>query len=173
MANKYAQEADEINRALRQVYGLLGNDARIGSHKQEAEELRVKIDGMLKTINTNIQELADIEEKDFYGTDPTFAGRRRRLITDTEGIKTDFEIYVFPELEKLTKQLIEETKANPAAQVNEGVLELNPAGERWTVQKVLDSAGQFVDQAARAGEIAAKGYALAKALGLVFGIVIP
>lgn len=167
------REAEEIAKTLRQVYELLGNDKLNAVYKGDATELRSKMRDLLGNINTNINELAKLDSADVFDDDPTLARRKHILIEGIETAKIDFEFEIVPALEKLTKQVIENSKQDPPAKVDDSTLPPSPSGEKWTIQKVLDTAGNFVDQAARAGSIITKAYTLAKALGLIMGIPIP
>ncbi len=176
MASDYLEssqsDAEEIAKTLQQVDVLLGNE-KLNQLYEGAAELRKNVRKMLVNIKTNLEALGNLEKEDPFKTDPTLANQRYKLIKQIETTKIDFEFDIVPALEKLTRQVVEKSKQNPPEQVDEKALPPPPPGERWTVQKVLDSASQFVEQAARAGAIFTKAYTLAKALGLVLGIPIP
>jgi hypothetical protein len=166
-------DAEEIAKTLQQVDALLGSDKLDQLYKGDAAELRKNVRKMLVNIKTDLEALGNLEKDDPFKTDPTLANQRYKLIKNIETAKIDFEFEIVPALEKLTRQVVETSKQNPPQQVNEETLPPPPPGEKWTVQKVLDTASQFVEQAARAGAIFTKAYTLAKALGLVLGIPIP
>lgn len=177
MASDYLEsslsDAEEIAKTLQQVDALLGSDKLDQLYKGDAAELRKNVRKMLVNIKTDLEALGNLEKDDPFKTDPTLANQRYKLIKNIETAKIDFEFEIVPALEKLTRQVVETSKQNPPQQVNEETLPPPPPGEKWTVQKVLDTASQFVEQAARAGAIFTKAYTLAKALGLVLGIPIP
>jgi hypothetical protein len=166
-------EAEEIAKTLRQVDTLLASEKLSDVYESDVQKLRGNVRKMLLNISTHIQTLSALEDDVIFKTDPSFANQRHRLINLIETAKIDFEFDIVPALEKLTKQVIANSKQEPPTQVDESKLPPPPAGESWTVQKVLDTAGQFVDQAAHAGTILTKAYTLAKALGLVLGIPVP
>jgi hypothetical protein len=166
-------DAEEIAKTLQQVDALLGSDKLDQLYKGDAAELRKNVRKMLVNIKTDLEALGNLEKDDPFKTDPTLANQRYKLIKNIETAKIDFEFEIVPALEKLTRQVVETSKQNPPQQVNEETLPPPPPGEKWTVQKVLDTASQFIEQAARAGAIFTKAYTLAKALGLVLGIPIP
>ncbi|GAB4451401.1 MAG: hypothetical protein OHK0041_14180 [Anaerolineales bacterium] len=177
MASDYVEsslgDAEEIAKTLQQVDALLGSDKLNQLYQGDAAELRKNVRKMLVNIKTDLEALSNLEKDDPFKTDPTLANQRYKLIKNIETAKIDFEFEIVPALEKLTRQVVETSKQNPPEQVNEETLPPPPPGEKWTVQKVLDTASQFVEQAARAGAIFTKAYTLAKALGLVLGIPIP
>lgn len=177
MASDYLEsslhDAEEIAKTLQQVDALLGSDKLNQLYQGDAAELRKNARKMLVNIRTDLETLDNLEKADPFKTDPSLANQRYKLIEKIETTKIDFEFEIVPALEKLTRQVVENSKQNPPEQVNEETLPPPPPGEKWTVQKVLDTASQFVEQAARAGAIFTKAYTLAKALGLVLGIPIP
>jgi hypothetical protein len=177
MSNNYLEtsqrDAEEMSKTLQHVDNLLASDKLDQLYEGDAAELRRKVKTMLMSVNTRLHELSDLEEKDVFKTNPVFATQRHQLIEGIESAKIDFEFDIVPALEKLTKKVVQNSKENPPEQVDEKALPPPPPGERWTVQKVLDTAAQFVEQAARAGTIVTKAYTLAKALGLVLGIPVP
>lgn len=177
VASEYVEssqgDAEEIAKTLQQVDTLLASEKLHQLYQGDAAELRKNVRKMLVSIRTDLEALDNLEKEDPFKTDPTLANQRYKLIKNIESAKVDFEFEIVPALEKLTRQVVETSKQNPPAQVDEQALPPPPAGEKWTVQKVLDTASQFVEQAARAGAIFTKAYTLAKALGLVLGIPIP
>jgi len=166
-------EAREIAKTLQQIDLLLASNKLGEVHPSDVSKLRGSVKKLYVSISTDLKTLSSLEEDVLFKTDPSFATQRHQLIKSIETAKIDFEFDIVPALEKLTKQVIEESKQNPPTQVDEKELPPSPHGERWTVQKVLDTASQFVEQAARTGTIITKAYTLAKALGLVLGIPIP
>jgi hypothetical protein len=166
-------DAEEMSKTLQQVDTLLASEKLEQFYKGDATELRKNVRKMLVNIRTDLEALGNLEKDDPFKTDPTLANQRYRLIKNIETAKIDFEFEIVPALEKLTKQIVEDSQQNPPEQVDEETLPPPPPGEKWTVQKVLDTASQFIDQAASAGAILTKAYTLAKALGLVLGIPIP
>lgn len=167
------RDAEEITKTLQQVDTLLASEKLHQLYQGDAAELRKNVRKMLVNVKTDLEALGNLEKDDPFKTDPTLANQRYKLIKNIETAKIDFEFEIIPALEKLTKQIVETSKQNPPAQVDEKALPPPPAGEKWTVQKVLDTASQFVEQAARAGAIFTKAYTLAKALGLILGIPVP
>jgi hypothetical protein len=165
-------DAEEIAKTLQQVDMLLGSE-KLNQLYEGAAELRKNVRKMLVNIRTALEALGNLEKEDPFKTDPSLANQRYKLIKNIETAKIDFDFEIVPTLEKLTRQVVENSKQNPPEQVDEQTLPPPPPGERWTVQKVLDTASQFVEQAARAGAIFTKAYTLAKALGLVLGVPIP
>ncbi len=164
--NSSQAEAKDIAKTLRQVDLLLASNKLRDVYQSDATELRRKVKTMLADINTSLNDLSDLEAKHIFKTNPVFATQRHQLIERIETAKIDFEFDIVPALESLTRQVVENSKQNPSMLVK------NP-NESWTAQKILDQAGQFVDQAARAGTILIKAYGLAQALGLVLGIPLP
>jgi hypothetical protein len=172
----YRRDAKEIVKThgqVKEVIKLLESDKVSSSYEDKAEELLNKVEKALVKINSAIQSLVSLEEDSIIKTDATFVNLRTQLIGGVERAKGEFAREIVPELEKLTKQIIESSKQNLPEQVNESVLPPPPSGEHWTVQKVLDTASQLVDQATKAGTIIMKAYPLAKALGLLLGLPIP
>ena len=165
-------EAEEIAATLKQLDVLLASDKLGTIYAADATELRRSVRKMLATVNTDVEALANIERNDIFKHDPTLAQHRYQLIKDIETTKIDFEFDIVPALERLTKEVVEQAKQNPAS-VDESTLPPTPSGERWTVEKVLSKAEQFSDQATKAVRFVPKAYTFAKALGLVLGIPVP
>lgn len=174
MAEDYTEtsrnEAERIAATLKQLDVILASDKMSALNVGDVTELRRSVRKMLIGFNTDLEGLANIERDDIFKTNPVFATQRHQLIKNIETAKIDFEFDIVPTLEKLTKQVVQHFKRNPPATVDESALPPAPPGTRWTVQKVLDAAEQFVDQAIKAVGVASKAYPLVKALGLLVGI---
>lgn len=168
------REAREIAKTLEQVQTLLEESIKLNnSYREHLQELLDKGEDVLENINSARESLTSLEEDTVIKTDPSFVNLRHQFTRRIEKSKRQFERDIVGPLEKLTQQAVENSKQNPPEKVDESKLMPHPSGEPWTVPKMLDRASQLVDQAAKAGAIAAKAFALAQALGLVFGIRFP
>jgi F0F1-type ATP synthase membrane subunit b/b' len=168
------REAKEIAGTLEQLQALLEESVKLNNnYKVNLQDLLDKGEEVLENINSARESLASLEEDNVIKSDPSFVNLRHQFTRRIEKAKREFERDIVRPLENLTRQVVENSKQNPPEKVDENNLMPHPSGERWTVQKMLDMASQFVDQAAKAGAIATKAFALARALGLVFGIPFP
>ena len=167
------RDAKEMAKTLKQIRGLLESDKLRSVYEGDATELLDKVKKVLENFNSARESLASLEEDTIIKTDPSFNNQRNQFIRRIEKAKIDFEYDIVPALEKVTRQVVENSKQNPSAQVDTSKLPPPSPAENWTTQKVLDKASQLVDQAAKAGAILTKAYTLAKALGFVLGIPIP
>lgn len=167
------KEAEQIAKTLKQLDTLLETDRLDTVYATDASELRAKVSELLRSFNTSLQNLAEVDRADVFKTDPTLAGRRYVLIGDLEAAKIVFDSEVLPALARLTSRIVEQAKADPPATLDVSALPPAPSGERWTVQRVVDAAERLIEQGTKAVGAATKGYALVKALGLLVGIPIP
>ncbi len=165
-----ANETRQIAGTLQELDNILGTDKLRSLSTESVAELRRSVRNMLISIRTDLTALEAIKRDDIYGTNPVFAGQKHVLIQRIETTKVDFEFDVVPAVEKLTKQMIEQVKQTPAALVDTSTAPSLPQDENWTVEKVVDRAEEYVDQASRAMSAARKLYTLVKALGLLIGI---
>jgi len=176
MSDRYIEgvdgDADKFADVLRHLDSILASDKLQESYEQDATELRRDVKKMLINVNTDVSNLKEIESSDVFKTDPTLANRRYTLIKSVESAKVDFEFDILPKFEKLTIVVVQAVKRNPPASVDENKLPPLP-GEQWTVDKVLNTTDQLLDQAKKAGGMLAKAYSLAKAVGLLIGIPLP
>lgn len=167
------KEAEQIARTLEQLDNLLDSGRLDTVYATDVSGLRAKVSELLKSFNTNLQNLAEVDRADVFKTDPTLAGRRYFLIGEIEGAKIMFDSDVLPALTRLTRRIVEQAKAAPPTELDVSALPPPSSGERWTVQRVVDAAERLMEQGTKAVEAATKGYALVKALGLLVGIPIP
>jgi len=162
-------DADHIKDTLGQLDELLKSPNLAAGYADEVVALRRKVSEILAELRTDLAALAEAERDDVLRVDPTLATRRFQLIRRIETAKIAYEFDVLPALEKLTKEILQQTKQSVP-----GSTEVpTPSGERWTVQKVVAAAEQFISTASTAVGTVAKGYALVKALGLLVGVPLP
>ena len=167
------KEAEQIMATLIQLDKLLASNRLSTVYASEATDLRATVSDLLVRFRTNLENLAEVDRADVFKTDPTLANRRFVLIGNIEAAKTVYETQVLPDLDRMTARVIEQAKAGAPASLDVSGLPPAPSGERWTVQKVVDTAERLLNQGTKAVQVAAKGYAMVKALGLLVGIAIP
>jgi hypothetical protein len=167
------KEVEQIANALKQLDTILASDKISTMYEGDLTQLRASVKELLISIDTNISVLKDLEQRDIFGTNPSLAGDRYALIRRIEENKKDFEFDIVPEIGKLTKQAVQYAKRNPPTSVDESKLPPVPSGEKWTAQKVIDTAEEYLNQAIKAAKIVTKAYAFAKALGILAGIPLP
>lgn len=168
-----AQEAQEIADTLKQLDTLLASEKLAVLSADDVNNLRRDVRKMLISMSADVESLASLERETVIKTDPSFVSLRHQLIKSVETAKVDFEFNIVPVLQKLTSQAVQQVKENPPETVDESTLPPPPPDEKWTVDKVIDTAEGFVDQASKATGVITKAYTLVKALGMIVGIPIP
>ena len=167
------KEAEQIRKTLTQLDALLETNRLTTVYASDATELRAQVSDLLENFRTSLESLARVDREDVFGTDPTFAQQRFKLIQRLEGAKITYDSQVLPSLARLTSQIVEQAKAAPPGTLDVSALPPPASGERWTVERVVTAAERLVEQGSKAVGAATKGYALVKALGLLVGIPIP
>jgi hypothetical protein len=177
MAEEYTEvsrrNAEQIAATLKQLDMILASDKIATPPTGDITELRGRVRKLLVDINSDLEALANIDRQDVFKTNPVFATQRYQLIRNAETSKIAFEFEILPSLQTLTKRVVEEVKQKAPERADVAALPPHPPGEQWTVQRVVDTAQTFVTQATKAAEVAGKGYALVKALGLLSGVPVP
>lgn len=158
-----AEKIKEIITELDKYINAMGNRPELQGIFEDTTELRNKLKNDLVNLKTDIRDLKRIEETDFFGTDPTLASQRRRVIKDIEKIKNDIELDVYPKVEEITKDLL----------IKKDVLmpQVSGADKQDIIQKTND----LLDGASRAVNIVKKGIKLVSALKsiiIAIGIVL-
>ncbi|MDR7521521.1 MAG: hypothetical protein QN168_03555 [Armatimonadota bacterium] len=167
------KEADQILKTLVQLDTLLASDRLNRVYASDVSDLRARVADVLERFRTNLENLAEVDRADVFKTDPTLATRRYVLIGNIEASKVVFETEIVPALDRLTSQVVEQARTHPPATLDTSALPPPPSGDRWTVQRVVETAEHLVEQGAKAVQVATRAYALVKALGLLIGIPVP
>jgi hypothetical protein len=170
--NKAQLEAEKIADSLKQLDNLLNSENLVKIYAGDLNELRRNIRRLLISLNADLESLKSIEKDDIFRTNPIYATQRYQLIRTIETTKVDFEFDIFPTLQKLTKEALEGAKQNPSS-LDIRSLDSTASVERWTSQKVIETAQQFIDKAGKVVGIATRAYTLVRALGLLSGNPIP
>ena len=181
MSDKYIhdsrQESKLIADTLTQLNNVLSNDKLKTVYSLdvgEIDSLKEIVAKMLNKINTDTAYLDFIKGEDVFGTDPTFAGQRHKMIASIESISTDFQFNIFPKIERITDQVLQQAKEKPDTPLDYTTIPpKSTTSEKTTIGKVLDKAEEIINHGKRAMEIASKAYMFVKGLGLLLGVYIP
>jgi hypothetical protein len=171
------EESKLIADTLTQLNNVLSSEKLKTVYSLDLTEtnlLKESVTRMLNRINADTAYLDYIKGEDIFGNDPSFAGNRYKMISSIESIRTDFQFNIFPKIEQITNQVLQQAKEKPDTPLDYTTIPpKSNEVEKTTIGKVLDKAEQIINHGKRAMAIASKAYMFVKGLGLLLGIYIP
>lgn len=167
------EDANQFREVLNNLDVVLKSELLDEVSADDIKKLRADVKQMLINMETYVEGWRLVDEKDFFGNEPSLALNRLQFIKNIKATKINFEFEILPKIRQIAEETVEKVKQNPPETVDVKRLPPPPSGESWTTQKVLDTAEKFLTQATTAGGVVSKAYKVAQAIALVAGVPLP
>jgi hypothetical protein len=161
-------EAQQLFDAITQLDTILAR----ADTSDELDQLRRVATSALLDLRTGIAAYGETRKANIFSTEPSLFLREWQLMRLVEQSKLSFELDVLPHLRSVVRSTIELKRQTPVDHVDDQELQrVERDSQGWTVEHVLDSAEQLVNQSDRVAGVVAKVASLARALGMLVSLV--
>jgi len=114
------ERAEKLENQLSGLLFVVNREDFAGLYDGDVDKTKVLLEKYLTTLRTDMRQMSDVEEANFFAGDPRFDNVSRALIQDVETIGVELEFNINPKLESIAKQLAE--KAEKAKTGDQGLL---------------------------------------------------